>query len=32
VIKRSLDRKAHSELIEEVLAEAPGGEGGDGQT
>jgi F-type H+-transporting ATPase subunit b len=32
VIRRSLDRKAHSELIEEVLAEAPGGEGGDGQT
>ena len=32
VIKRSLDRKAHSELIEEVLAEAPGGEGGDGHT
>lgn len=34
VIRRSLDRKAHTELIEEVLAEAPrsGGEGGDGQT
>lgn len=33
VIRRSLDRKAHRELIEEVLAEAPkGGEGGDGQT
>ncbi len=30
VIRRSLDRKAHRELIEEVLAEAPqGGEGGD---
>ena len=34
VIRRSLDRKAHQELIEEVLAEAPqsGGEGGNGQT
>jgi F-type H+-transporting ATPase subunit b len=33
VIRRSLDRKAHRELIEEVLAEAPqGGEGEDGQT
>jgi F-type H+-transporting ATPase subunit b len=33
VIRRSLDRQAHRELIEEVLAEAPqGGEGGDGQT
>ncbi len=33
VIRRSLDRKAHRELIEEVLAEAPqGGEGGDNQT
>src|SRR3990170_3557764 len=32
VIRRSLDRKAHQEIIEEVLAEAPGGEGGDGQT
>lgn len=33
VIRRSLDRKAHRELIEEVLAEAPqGGEGGNGQT
>ncbi len=32
VIRRSLDRKAHRELIEEVLAEAPrGGEGGDNQ-
>ncbi len=32
VIRRSLDRKAHQELIEEVLAEAPqGGEGGDNQ-
>jgi len=33
VIRRSLDRQAHRELIEEVLAEAPlGREGGDGQT
>ncbi len=33
VIRRSLDRKAHQELIEEVLAEAPqGGEGGNNQT
>jgi len=33
VIRRSLDRKAHRELIEEVLAEAPqGGDGKDGQT
>jgi F-type H+-transporting ATPase subunit b len=33
VIRRSLDRQAHRELIEEVLAEAPkGGEGGNGQT
>jgi len=33
VIRRSLDRKAHRDLIEEVLAEAPqGGAGGDGQT
>ncbi len=33
VIRRSLDRKAHRELIEEVLAEAPqSGEGGNGQT
>ncbi len=33
VIRRSLDPKAHRELIEEVLAEAPGGgEGGDGKT
>lgn len=33
VIRRSLDRQAHRDLIEEVLAEAPqGGEGGDGQT
>ena len=33
VIRRSLDRKAHQELIEEVLAEAPqGGDGKDGQT
>jgi len=33
VIRLSLDRKAHRELIEEVLAEAPqGGEGGNGQT
>lgn len=33
VIRRSLDRQAHRELIEEVLAEAPrSGEGGDGQT
>ncbi len=34
VIRRSLDRKAHQELIEEVLAEAPqsGGEGGNGKT
>lgn len=32
VIRRSLDRKAHRELIEEVLAEAPhGSERGDGQ-
>ena len=30
VIKRSLDRKAHGEIIEEVLADAP--TGGDGQT
>lgn len=33
VIRRSLDRKAHQELIEEVLAEAPqGSDGGDNQT
>ncbi|MCH8345417.1 MAG: F0F1 ATP synthase subunit B [Chloroflexi bacterium] len=33
VIRRSLDRTAHRELIEEVLAEAPqGGDGKDGQT
>lgn len=33
VIRRSLDRKAHQELIEKVLAEAPqGGDGKDGQT
>ncbi len=33
VIRRSLDRKAHTKLIEEVLAEAPqGGDGKDGQT
>ncbi len=33
VIRRSLDRKAHRELIEEVLAEAPqGGDGKDGQS
>ncbi len=33
VIRRSLDRKAHQELIEEVLAEAPqGGDGKDGPT
>ena len=33
VIRRSLDRKAHRELIEEVLAEAPqGGDGKDDQT
>ncbi len=33
VIRRSLDRKAHRELIEEVLAEAPqGGDGKDSQT
>ncbi len=33
VIRRSLDRKAHQELIEEVLAEAPqGGDGKDGQS
>ena len=33
VIRRSLDPQAHRELIEEVLAEAPGGgDGGDGQT
>ena len=33
VIRRSLDRKAHRELIEEVLADAPhSGQGGDGQT
>ncbi len=33
VIRRSLDRKAHRELIEEVLAEAPqDGDRGDGQT
>ena len=32
VIRRSLDRRAHRELIEEVLAEAPqGGDRGDGQ-
>lgn len=28
VIKRSLDRKAHGEIIEEVLADAPIGDGG----
>ncbi len=28
VIKRSLDRKAHSEIIAEVLADAPTGDGG----
>jgi F-type H+-transporting ATPase subunit b len=33
VIRRSLDAKAHQELIEEVLAEAPqGGDGGGAQT
>jgi F-type H+-transporting ATPase subunit b len=33
VIRRSLDRKAHQELIEEVLAEAPqDGDRGDGQS
>ncbi len=33
VIRRSLDRTAHRELIEEVLADAPqGGDGKDGQT
>ena len=33
VIRRSLDRTAHRELIEQVLAEAPqGGDGKDGQT
>ncbi len=33
VIRRSLDPQAHRELIEEVLAEAPGGgDGGGGQT
>ncbi len=33
VIRRSLDAEAHRELIEKVLAEAPGGgEGEDGQT
>jgi F-type H+-transporting ATPase subunit b len=33
VIRRSLDAEAHRELIEEVLAEAPGGgDGEDGQT
>ena len=33
VIRRSLDRQAHRELIEEVLAEAPqGGDRGDGQS
>ena len=33
VIRRSLDRKAHQELIQEVLAEAPqGGDGKDGQS
>ncbi len=33
VIRRSLDRTAHRELIEEVLAEAPqGGDGKDGQS
>ena len=32
VIKRSLDARAHKELIEEVLAEAPGADGGSGQT
>ncbi len=33
VIRRSLDRTAHRELIEEVLAEAPhGGDGKDGHT
>lgn len=31
VIKRSLDRKAHGELIEEVLADAPTGDGGASQ-
>ena len=28
VIRRSLDRKAHGEIIEEVLADAPTGDGG----
>ena len=28
VIRRSLDRKAHGEIIEEVLAEAPTGDSG----
>ena len=32
VIKRSLDRQAHRQLIEEVLAEAPKGDGSGGQT
>ena len=32
VIKRSLDARAHKELIEEVLAEAPGADGGSGHT
>ena len=31
VIKRSLDRQAHRQLIEEVLAEAPKGDGSGGQ-
>lgn len=30
VIRRSVDRKAHTQLIEEVLAEAPGGGNSDG--
>ncbi len=32
VIRRSLDPQAHRQLIEEVLAEAPGGGAEDGQT
>ena len=32
VIRRSLDRDAHRQLIEEVLAEAPGGDGGQQRT
>lgn len=32
VIRRSLDRDAHSDLIEEVLSEAPAGDGSRGQS